>query len=403
MDAVVTASGLRTPAIRIVREGRILPASSFTRAASIAGQALTGLVDARRVLDEVRGGATVVLQGLHRYWPPLTDLITALERELGHPCQANAYLTPAGSQGFAPHRDTHDVFVVQSEGAKTWRLGEEGEEEEVELHPGRVLYLPTGTRHSARAQDDLSLHVTIGINQFTWRALVRRALLASLDEIEDGHLPAGWLDDPTEVVEGLRQRLAAVAEQLATSDPTTVVVAHEQDFLTSRPPRLAGGLVDALRGDDVDDDTPLRRRSTSTAVLRASTFSGSIRNSISSFAAVDFPAPGGATSTTARSSVALAERAGGLLDEIVPSIAKTSALVQEIAAASGEQTSGLAQISTAMSTLNQTTQQNASATEELAATSKELRGKADQLQQAMAFFHLTQEFGGAGSHRARAH
>lgn len=268
MDAVVTASGLRTPAIRIVREGRILPASSFTRAASIAGQALTGLVDARRVLDEVRGGATVVLQGLHRYWPPLTDLITALERELGHPCQANAYLTPAGSQGFAPHRDTHDVFVVQSEGAKTWRLGEEGEEEEVELHPGRVLYLPTGTRHSARAQDDLSLHVTIGINQFTWRGLVRRALLASLDEIEDGHLPAGWLDDPTEVVEGLRQRLAAVAEQLATSDPTTVVVAHEQDFLTSRPPRLAGGLVDALRGDDVDDDTPLRRRSTSTAVLR---------------------------------------------------------------------------------------------------------------------------------------
>jgi lysine-specific demethylase/histidyl-hydroxylase NO66 len=248
VDAVVTASGLRTPAIRIVREGRILPASSFTRAASIAGQALTGLVDARRVLDEVRGGATVVLQGLHRYWPPLTDLITALERELGHPCQANAYLTPAGSQGFAPHRDTHDVFVVQSEGAKTWRLGEEGEEEEVELHPGRVLYLPTGTRHSARAQDDLSLHVTIGINQFTWRGLVRRALLASLDEIEDGHLPAGWLDDPTEVLEGLRQRLAAVAEQLATSDPTTVVVAHEQDFLTSRPPRLAGGLVDALRG-----------------------------------------------------------------------------------------------------------------------------------------------------------
>ena len=126
---------------------------------------------------------------------------------------------PAGSQGFAPHRDTHDVFVVQSEGAKTWRLGEGGEEEEVELHPGRVLYLPTGTRHSARAQDDPLVHVTIGINQFTWRGLVRRALLAPLDEIEDGHLPAGWLDDPTEVVEGLRQRLAAVAEQLATSDP----------------------------------------------------------------------------------------------------------------------------------------------------------------------------------------
>jgi methyl-accepting chemotaxis protein len=88
----------------------------------------------------------------------------------------------------------------------------------------------------------------------------------------------------------------------------------------------------------------------------------------------------------AKNSVALAERAGNLLDEIVPSIAKTSDLVQEIAAASEEQSIGSEQINTAMSQMSQLTQQNASASEELAATAEEMSGQAEQLQELMGFF-----------------
>ncbi|WP_273703717.1 methyl-accepting chemotaxis protein, partial [Candidatus Accumulibacter vicinus] len=69
----------------------------------------------------------------------------------------------------------------------------------------------------------------------------------------------------------------------------------------------------------------------------------------------------------ARESVKLAERAGALLGEMVPSIRKTSDLVQEIAAASQEQSAGVGQINGAMGQLNRATQQNASASEELAA------------------------------------
>jgi methyl-accepting chemotaxis protein len=90
----------------------------------------------------------------------------------------------------------------------------------------------------------------------------------------------------------------------------------------------------------------------------------------------------------AKGSVALAERAGSLLDEIVPGIAKTSDLVQEISAASEEQSTGVNQINTAMNQLNQITQQNASASEELAATAEQMRGQAEQLQQRMSFFSL---------------
>jgi methyl-accepting chemotaxis protein len=90
----------------------------------------------------------------------------------------------------------------------------------------------------------------------------------------------------------------------------------------------------------------------------------------------------------AKGSVALAERAGSLLDEIVPGIAKTSDLVQEIATASEEQSSRVGQINAAMDQLNQITQQNASASEELAATAEEMSGQAEQLQQLMGFFTL---------------
>jgi methyl-accepting chemotaxis protein len=105
----------------------------------------------------------------------------------------------------------------------------------------------------------------------------------------------------------------------------------------------------------------------------------------------------------AGSSVGMAERAGKLLDEIVPSIHKTSDLVQEIASASQEQTSGVAQINAAMNQLNQATQQNASASEELAATAEELGGQAQQLQEMMEFFTIKEQrgMGGAGSSGAR--
>ena len=90
----------------------------------------------------------------------------------------------------------------------------------------------------------------------------------------------------------------------------------------------------------------------------------------------------------ATSSVELAEKAGKLLDLIVPSIRKTSDLVQEISAASIEQSSGAGQINSAVSQLSQTTQQNASSSEELAATAEEMSSQAEQLQQTMAFFKL---------------
>jgi len=96
-------------------------------------------------------------------------------------------------------------------------------------------------------------------------------------------------------------------------------------------------------------------------------------------------------SQLAGNSVVVAETAGQLLVHMLPSIRKTADLVQEISAASSEQTNGIEQINCAINQLNQTTQSNASAAEELSSTAEEMAAHAAQLQQLMAFFQVGEE------------
>ncbi len=105
----------------------------------------------------------------------------------------------------------------------------------------------------------------------------------------------------------------------------------------------------------------------------------------------------------ASTSVGLAEKAGALLNGMVPSIQKTSELVQEIAAASGEQSDGVTQITGAMNHLSGATQQTASASEELSATAEELSAQAQQLQELMAFFRLAGGESRTGAAAPRSH
>src|SRR5690606_29453180 len=120
-------------------------------------------------------GATIVLQGLHRTWPPRVGFTRALTRELGHPAQVNAYVTPASSRAFDAHYDVHDVFVLQIAGEKRWVIHEPvhalpfADEPwsqhadavavraasdpaiDTVLRAGDALYLPRGWLHSATA------------------------------------------------------------------------------------------------------------------------------------------------------------------------------------------------------------------------------------------------------------
>jgi methyl-accepting chemotaxis protein len=102
------------------------------------------------------------------------------------------------------------------------------------------------------------------------------------------------------------------------------------------------------------------------------------------------------------SSVEVAGKAGNMLEEMVPDIRKTAELVQEIAAASGEQNAGANQINRAIQQLDQVIQQNASASEEMSSTAEELSSQAEELQASISFFRVDSSGGNGGGFRREA-
>ena len=124
-----------------------------------------GRVQPLEVARHFDDGATVVFNQLHTRVPALARLCVALGRHFSSRVQTNVYLTPPDAQGFAPHWDTHDVFVLQISGTKRWsiydtkvRLPLKGQRfepgtspgdvsDEFELRPGSAVYLPRGLMH----------------------------------------------------------------------------------------------------------------------------------------------------------------------------------------------------------------------------------------------------------------
>jgi methyl-accepting chemotaxis protein len=102
----------------------------------------------------------------------------------------------------------------------------------------------------------------------------------------------------------------------------------------------------------------------------------------------------------ATNSVGIAERSGVLLHELVPAIKKTAELVQEVTSSSREQSSGVAQINKAMTSVDTVTQRNASSAEELSSTAEELAAQSEALQQLMGFFRVANEMAAVVTRKA---
>ncbi|WP_173923050.1 cupin domain-containing protein [Agromyces sp. Marseille-P2726] len=215
VDELITSRGVRTPFIRMAHEGTVLAASAYTAPGGY-GAEIADQVSSDKVLDEFAGGATIVLQGLHRLWPPLIDFTRALVDDLGQPAQVNAYVTPPSSQGFDPHYDTHDVFVLQIAGEKHWRIHAPVHVDPLRtqpwsdhraavaraatrepvidavLSPGDALYLPRGWIHSATALGATSVHLTVGMSAYTRADLVQALVERAGDRAElRASLPLG--------------------------------------------------------------------------------------------------------------------------------------------------------------------------------------------------------------------
>ncbi|ADU47053.1 cupin domain-containing protein [Intrasporangium calvum] len=289
VDELVSRRGLRTPFVRVAKNGQTLPDSAFTAGGGV-GAGIADQVSDDKLLRLFADGATIVLQGLHRTWAPVSDFVAALAEDLGHPVQANAYVTPRQSQGFNDHYDVHDVFVLQVAGEKHWRIrlpvhlwptrdqpwtayrervGQAAAEPpllDVTLRAGDCLYLPRGFLHSATATEEVSAHLTLGVHTWTRahlaEALVAEAMHALVDaESERAPLPLGVdVGNPAGVadeVTRLREVLAGLVEGI---DPDRVAARLGRQARAAARPGPLSPVAQARRALQLGPDDVIRLR-----------------------------------------------------------------------------------------------------------------------------------------------
>jgi ribosomal protein L16 Arg81 hydroxylase len=184
--------------------------------ATATAAAAEDVSDLAGVYESFYQGRTLIVNGLHRLWEPVSQLCRNLLMETGMKTHANLYITPGRATGFDCHWDGHDVMILQLEGTKKWRLypaipwlprpsspgsaykREKGKPAlDVTLQAGDFLYLPRGTPHQATSGDGPSVHLTVGLMATTWEDLLVAAVqaLSTRNEPLRKSLPHRWLSD----------------------------------------------------------------------------------------------------------------------------------------------------------------------------------------------------------------
>jgi ribosomal protein L16 Arg81 hydroxylase len=288
VDELLTDRALRTPFIRMAREGTVLSADCFTASGGF-GAHVADQVDPAMVLREFADGATIVLQGLHRTWPALQGFTRRLVAELGHPAQVNAYVTPESSRGFDSHYDVHDVFVLQVSGEKYWRVhapvrthpradepwsqyrtavAARAREEpalDVLLQAGDALYLPRGWLHSAVARAGTSIHLTVGVAAFTGADVVRELMAAVAGSAElraplpiMGSAAAG--DEVTAAVQNVTAAFLGALGASPTVAPDRITAALQRKLRRQVRPEPVAPLATIEAAADLDSRADVRLR-----------------------------------------------------------------------------------------------------------------------------------------------
>ena len=272
LDVVLGTHSAGHRDIGLVRGDGDVPSGEYTNDA--------GRVQPLEVARRFDDGATVVFNQLHKRVPALARLCVALGRRFSSRVQTNVYLTPPDAQGFAPHWDTHDVFVLQISGTKRWsiydtkvRLPLRGQRfqpgtppgdvsDEFELGPGSAVYLPRGLMHSARSTGQASLHVTLGLTAFTWAEFLVESVTAAALEEESlrRNLPREFAREGLPTADRARLFAEKLALVQSRFDPEAVWRRFADEVLAADVPLFTDLLGQRLGGDRLTLRSRVRRR-----------------------------------------------------------------------------------------------------------------------------------------------
>jgi len=286
IDELVSERGLRTPFLRVAKNGATLTDRAFTAPGGV-GAGIADQVSDDKLVRLFADGSTLVLQALHRFWPPILEFCQRLAAELGHPIQANAYVTPPQNQGFSAHYDVHDVFVLQIEGEKRWLIhppvlesplrdqpwadrkaqvekrAQEPPLFDAVLRPGDCLYLPRGYLHAATALGGVTTHLTLGIHVWTRYALAEQVMHQALQTLAANPAVRGSLALGMDVVDSsdLRQDVelvtAALADAIRHAEVDQISGALLRNARSNQRAAPIGPLKQLRDADEITADTQI--------------------------------------------------------------------------------------------------------------------------------------------------
>ncbi len=192
LNTILRQHRLDFPRLRLARAGRSLPATKYLRYVRNArNQSNIPRLLPAALTDELRAGATLVLDAVDELSEPLAELATNLARLFHEHVQINAYAGWRTARGFDLHWDDHDVFILQIAGRKDWRVYgmtrpyplvtdiEPAAKPQHEplwaatLNAGDLLYIPRGWWHVALPLAEPTLHLTVGVHNRTGLDLLR--------------------------------------------------------------------------------------------------------------------------------------------------------------------------------------------------------------------------------------
>ena len=275
IDSIVGFRQLEYSQLKIARAEQAQPAKVFYVDSDSTS-------DTNRLFHSYGQGDTVALNFAQCYWEPAARLCSEFENFFHFPAGANAYLTPRHSQGFPAHFDSHDVFVIQVEGAKNWRIYSSQEQlpcgmedgkpiplellgaplRELRLTAGDLLYIPRGCVHEARTTDASSLHVTVGVRSYKWKDLLGELLMAASQENLELRkaLPVGFMNSQ-KAVEMMVDRLPQLISTLADSGRIESSIGRLRERLIERKRPLPDAHFRSLdKVDQIDLDTMVAKR-----------------------------------------------------------------------------------------------------------------------------------------------
>jgi len=179
VDRLLERIELDEQRMQLINHG-LVPQPSYTIDAVEFGERRRRLKKAM-FYDQLRSGATLVLNRIESYEPQFKSLCTEVAQLAGLPTTSNAYLSFTGSGSFGKHWDTHDVFAIQLIGRKRWQVFEPtwllplpqhtsssfgphtgALRIDTVLEPGDVLYIPRGWWHEAIPLELASFHLSVG-------------------------------------------------------------------------------------------------------------------------------------------------------------------------------------------------------------------------------------------------